>query len=313
MEENKEYSKSDKILIVIAGFKDFLLKLTTVLVVFVLALVALMYTPLVSRLNIVGYNKLIPIEKVIDNLVSVKDSIDIKDEIIKHSRIEEKYDRYNYNLIIETIHKIDSLNKEVELWRAYSYNIMDIMNGKKAPIKADEVIGSERSKGDIRDIRSSLDSLLKSEVSTQLKDIDTKYISTERNRLFPPATGEVTAGFNYKKKHTGITLSITERSPIMAIDEGTIISTIWTSDEGYIIQIQHKNNLISTYKGLNSSLKEAGTRVAPREVIGYIGLNKEENLVVTEDSATVDDSNIELFFQLWENGNVIDPERYIIF
>lgn len=310
MEENKEYSKFEKALIVIAGLKDFLLKLATVIVVFVLALVALMYTPLVSRLNIVGYNKLIPIEKVMENIVSTKDSINVNDEIIKNSRLEEKFDKLNSDLIIETIQKIDSLNREVELWRAYSYNIMDIMNGKKSPIQAEDVISSGRSTDNIKDIRSTLDSLLKKEVSAQLSDIERNYLSTERNRLFSPASGEISTSFNYEKMQYGVTLTIKEKSPVMSVDEGTIISSIWTAENGYIIQIQHKNNLISTYKGITTSLKEIGARVAQREVIGYIGLNKEEE-VSTEEPTKED--NIKLFFQLWENGNIIDPERYIIF
>lgn len=98
----------------------------------------------------------------------------------------------------------------------------------------------------------------------------------------------------------------------MSVGEGTIISSIWTPKDGHIVQIQHPDNFISIYKGITRPLKNVGERVSARGVIGYIGGNNDGNIDTLINVLNPQNPS-NLYFELWQNGNVIDPEKYIIF
>ena len=75
----------------------------------------------------------------------------------------------------------------------------------------------------------------------------------------------------------------------------------WTLETGYMIEIQHANELISSYKHLSHVFKNAGTKVKAGEVIGIVGNTGELT------------TGPHLHFELWYKGNPINPEDYIVF
>lgn len=99
----------------------------------------------------------------------------------------------------------------------------------------------------------------------------------------------------------------------MSVIEGTVILSVWTPTDGYIMQIQHTDNIISVYKGIAQPLKESGERVSAREVIGYIGGNKADMVADTLVNVMTPGDSHKLYFELWHNGTIVDPEKYIIF
>ena len=88
---------------------------------------------------------------------------------------------------------------------------------------------------------------------------------------------------------------------VNAVLPGTVIEATWTLETGYIIQIQHENNLISVYKHNAELLKRTGSKVEAGEAIAIIGNSGELS------------SGLHLHFELWHNGIPINPEDYIIF
>ena len=87
---------------------------------------------------------------------------------------------------------------------------------------------------------------------------------------------------------------------ITAIDNGTVVQSLWTPETGYIVVLQHAGNLISVYKNLSQSLVTTGQTIRSGELIGY--------------NAEVQDGEVRLFeFELWNNGKPVDPEGYIVF
>ena len=83
--------------------------------------------------------------------------------------------------------------------------------------------------------------------------------------------------------------------------DGTVISAGWNDDTGYTIQIQHNNNLVSIYKHNSRLLKKTGDRVSAGTPIAVIG-----------DTGNLS-YGIHLHFELWHNGETIDPTAYIKF
>lgn len=284
-----------------------------VLLTLTVSLAIFIFTPLIRTLGIVGEGRLIASERVFENVISMDNNMSINELVFKYFMSEQQGEGIDYNRIIKALSQVDSLNNEVELWRAYAYNIRQIIDGTKKPIKADSIIELRRDSINATATRSALDTLLRNQMTTQLEKLVNDNTARTKHKIYPPMSGQITNHLNYKQKINGITISTNKYSPIMSVTDGTIISSGWTSEYGYTMQIQHPNNIISIYKGLTRPLKEVGDRVSPREVIGYIGINKEVSADTLINVLNPQSTTFNLYFELWHNGNLIDPEKYIIF
>jgi murein DD-endopeptidase MepM/ murein hydrolase activator NlpD len=125
--------------------------------------------------------------------------------------------------------------------------------------------------------------------------------SGEELLLYKPVKGVVTNRFNPDENHLGIDLVAAPNEKIMSVADGTVIFSEWSMLTGYVIQVQHKNNLISVYKHNSALLKEPGNIVKAGEVIAIIGNSGELS------------SGPHLHLELWKDGNAIDPENHIVF
>ncbi|HBR53300.1 MAG TPA: peptidase M23, partial [Flavobacteriaceae bacterium] len=85
------------------------------------------------------------------------------------------------------------------------------------------------------------------------------------------------------------------------VAEGTVIFAGWTPDTGYVIIIEHVNNIISAYKHNASLNKEQGELVGAGEVIATVGNTGELT------------TGPHLHFELWSDGHPIDPTNFIDF
>ena len=88
---------------------------------------------------------------------------------------------------------------------------------------------------------------------------------------------------------------------VKATLDGTVIMDAWTVETGYVIHIQHENNLISVYKHNSELLKKSGNIVKAGDAIAIIGNSGELT------------TGPHLHFELWHNGSAIDPQSYIVF
>ena len=88
---------------------------------------------------------------------------------------------------------------------------------------------------------------------------------------------------------------------VKATLDGTVIMAAWTVETGYVIHIQHANNLISIYKHNAELLKSTGNAITAGDAIAIIGNSGELT------------TGPHLHFELWHNGTPIDPETYIVF
>lgn len=120
--------------------------------------------------------------------------------------------------------------------------------------------------------------------------------------LFAPVKGVVTARFSPIDNRFGVSLATTSNQQVMAVMDGTVISAPWTPEDGFVLYVQHANNMISVYRHNVSVLKKAGDRVSSGEIIGYTG----------GENAPGQDKNL-FEFELWHNGTPVDPQGYIVF
>lgn len=119
--------------------------------------------------------------------------------------------------------------------------------------------------------------------------------------FFPPVEGIVTRGFDEKAGHYGTDLVAKTNAKVVAVLEGVVIFTDWTVKTGYVIQVQHANNLVSVYKHNSTLLKKQGDYVRAGEMIAVVGNTGEET------------TGPHLHFELWRAGNPLNPEQFIQF
>lgn len=119
--------------------------------------------------------------------------------------------------------------------------------------------------------------------------------------LYTPLVGSVSAEYDAKIGHYGIDIVAPMNSIIKSVFEGTVILASWTSDGGYVIQIQHPNNLISVYKHNSVLLKKTGDKVEAGDAIAIIGDSGEET------------DGPHLHFEIWKNGAPVNPREFFSF
>ena len=119
--------------------------------------------------------------------------------------------------------------------------------------------------------------------------------------LISPLEGVITTSFNLQTEHYGVDIVGKENEPIKSIADGTVIFSTWTVETGWVIGLQHRQNLISIYKHNATLFKKIGNLVKSGEVVGIMGNSGEFS------------SGPHLHFELWYEGNPVDPKNFISF
>lgn len=88
-------------------------------------------------------------------------------------------------------------------------------------------------------------------------------------------------------------------SPISAIYNGSIIDSYYLSNVGNVIIIQHPNDFISKYSGINETFVSKGDKITTGQRIGISHQNSKNKHPFT--------------FELWHKGTQLNPLDYIAF
>ena len=83
--------------------------------------------------------------------------------------------------------------------------------------------------------------------------------------------------------------------------DGTVVFSGFTSSDGYVIQVQHNNNLVSIYKHNSDLTKKTGDYVKAGDPVAIIGNTGETS------------NGTHLHFELWYNGIPVNPQDYVVF
>lgn len=207
---------------------------------------------------------------------------------------------------------LDSLASEVERRDAYIANLRRIFYGSDVGLDEETIqalvppgtLGS--LPGESNPEYSTLDSLFRQDIERSGLQLSLLPPALEELELaemffFPPVNGIISAPFDVGTSHYGIDLVANANEPIKVIANGVVILSSWTQDSGYVIGVQHEGNLLSFYKHNSVLLKKVGSFVTSGEAIAIIGNSGEFT------------DGPHLHFEVWHNGNPIDPEQIISF
>ena len=201
-------------------------------------------------------------------------------------------------------YKTDSLQQVIKINELYFSSIKKVLKGDVSSLNFNKDSIIEAAKIDLTGIEintSKEDSLLREKVS-----LEDKYNPLINNSeinfvLFPPVKGTISQDFNAKEKHYAIDVVTSKGAPVKSAADGTVIFSEWTTQTGYVIIIEHSNNLISVYKHNSQLTKEQGSLVKAGEVIATAGNTGELS------------TGAHLHFELWSDGYPIDPTNFIDF
>src|SRR4030042_1664717 len=211
------------------------------------------------------------------------------------------------NILMSAI-RLDSLEKELTLRDKYFANLNAIISGNE-PVDLYSVQNTTGNYSSIKFRNSPEDSALRARVEKEeefnltLGPTSTESVASLAGlHFFPPVKGIISARYDLRTKHFGTDIVTKPKSTVSAVLDGTVIMTGWTMETGYVIQIQHPNNIVSVYKHNASLLKETGDLVRAGEPVSIVG-----------DSGELYTSGPHLHVELWYKGTPLDPEKHIIF
>jgi murein DD-endopeptidase MepM/ murein hydrolase activator NlpD len=214
----------------------------------------------------------------------------------------------NMSRILMLSETVDSLSAEINQKNIYVLNLQRILNGGEMPDiqEFEPTIIPDDNGSDIRAFEPSEETKMILEefrgtplnlrsASNSIADAFTD------NYFYPPLKGLITATFAPQNDHFGVDVVTKENEPVKAIAGGTVFFTSWTLETGYVIAIQHTNELISIYKHNSVLLKSIGDIVRGGEILSIIGNTGELT------------TGPHLHFEMWYKGNPLNPQEFISF
>ena len=162
--------------------------------------------------------------------------------------------------------------------------------------KEDRALRAEvERKFKLNEQESKLNISAKDNVNEVFPLVSEKFIYTS------PIEGLLLKAFSIEENHFGVDIAGKKDQTIKAIYDGTVVISEWNPKTGNVIAIQHPGNTISFYKHNSLLLKKRGTFVKKGDIIAIVGNSGKLS------------SGPHLHFELWRNGKVLNPEKFLNF
>lgn len=212
--------------------------------------------------------------------------------------------------IIDAFSRVDSLQQQADANKIYLKNLKNIIDGKVLDDKSTKPVDEEGKATDSiklnqkiskeeRELRKLIESEGKFDLNAEDEQKSESGIASYS--FFSTLRGKISDDFNPKIQHYGIDITSRKNENIKSTLDGTIVFSNFTSETGYVIAVQHRNNLLSIYRHCSVLLKKVGSFVRAGEVIAVVGNTGEFT------------TGPHLHFELWFNGTAVDPKNYMTF
>lgn len=196
---------------------------------------------------------------------------------------------------LETTMRVDSLEQRSQANERYVENLMCLFGDAD-----DEMTDSA---GTVLTAAAVADSLLAS--SEAEREFVRRYQEEERFNVsvlapiaaegmvfVPPTVGSVRT---FQGNMGSLTISSARPVPVSAVYRGTVVSAVVHPDGLSTITVQHPNDFLSVYSGVNDVFVNKGDKVSAGQRIAHSAPDRP------------------VTFELWHNGSALNPEEYIAF
>ncbi len=211
-------------------------------------------------------------------------------------------------LMVRNVNRVDSLIQEIEKRDEFFKSIKAVVQGEVPPY--DEVESDSNKNRNLAPVsfnKSEADEAFREKVEKEEKynlsvlAANDKIPELSQVYFYTPLKGFVVKKYIEGENHFGVDIVSKPGETVLSIMSGTVIFSGWTVETGYVLMIQHGNDIISAYKHNSKLLKKAGDKVQAGEAIANVGNSGELT------------TGPHLHFELWYQGKAVDPEEYILF
>lgn len=206
----------------------------------------------------------------------------------------------------DLVRKTDSINTQLAYHQRYLNTIKNIVEGKSPdslntlpPEQVAQLPQGEALAPTEQEV--SLRKRVEEEERFNVEPSASKSRNLENLGFFTPLKGVVSNVFSKENQHQAVDILAPANSAIKACLDGHVLLAEWTAETGHILMLQHANGLISVYKHNSALLKKQGDLVKAGEAIAIIGNSGELT------------TGPHLHFELWHEGNPIDPQLFMRF
>lgn len=202
-------------------------------------------------------------------------------------------------------YKTDSLQNVLRLNDMYLGSIKSALTGEfdVNDLNRDSIPKDNGIDSDLAEVNPSrADSLLREQVAEEDKyNILPTATDNIDFSLIAPAKGTISEGYDPDEEHYAVDIVTAKNAPVKSVADGRVIFAEWTSETGNVIIIEHSYGLISVYKHNSSLSKSQGDVVRAGEVVATAGSTGEFS------------TGPHIHFELWNEGNPVDPQEFIDF
>lgn len=209
------------------------------------------------------------------------------------------------NIAVQNALKIDSLENLITRWDLYAENLRRVVAGEE-PLRIDSVLRVRSALDSLPADASALarqDSLLRQTVSGALQEGKPRRPVLEGLHFIAPLKGVISRVYE-PGVHPYLDVSAPEGTVVVSVLDGTVIYAGWNEEMGYTIGVQHPSGVVTFYKHNQKLLKSVGDKLTAGTSIALVGHS---------GSAGNTEAGDHLHFELWFDGEPVDPTQYINF
>lgn len=199
---------------------------------------------------------------------------------------------------------LDSIKHKMNMNQNYVDNIEEILKDK-IPVKdigENTFLESQNDLSTIKFEMSPEENNFVQEYSNKINKINRLYntfdIPIDSVLYAPLEEYKIVQKLDISKKIFSLGLESASENQFYSIAEGTVVSVSWSIDKKHTLIIAHRNNLISVYSNLLEVYKKVGASIFVHEALGKIDVKDNPQ-------------SFYLDFQLWKDGQIVNPENFI--
>ncbi len=205
--------------------------------------------------------------------------------------------------------KVDAVQKQMTYLSAYNQKLRNILGDTAvAAVPQNESSRSSESNQGVEVPQQQVGKEPSEEIASTDRSVpvEPSNSGTYRNDvgsilpLVMPVNGYITRGIDYHIQHYGVDISAPKGSPIVAPAPGEVVFVDWTLNGGNTLMLAHPGDFITVYKHCERILVSVGTKVTRGEVVALVG------------STGITSTGPHLHFELWQDGKNLNPENYLL-
>lgn len=233
--------------------------------------------------------------------------------ILAFTPVGEYFPGYVSNKTRETLVNyaiaIDSLKEEVDKQDRYLANIKNIMEGRveigDTTIVSDSLVNFTNYPVETTELEEAFVQSFEEKERYNLTSQATSVGALQGVSFYRPSRGMIIKSFDPKIKHYGVDIAENPNESVLSIWDGTVIMSDYTANDGYMIMVQHNENLVSVYRNCYRIFKSVGEKVVAGEVIATLSSGNDEGAGNRYKPY--------LHLELWHKGEPLDPAIYLPF